>query len=162
MSEGLQRVSNDNPYSEAQFKTPRYHPGFPGRFADIEEAKDFRRTFQWVQHRTPPRRYRPAHAPAGPPRPRPRGDRAPAEKVLTAAYAARPDRFAGGPPKVAELPDEVWINRALPITSANAAGPAAARETEGSQTESESVSQSLAGSDAQLLSSCHLLAGHAA
>ena len=51
---GRPRVSNDNPYSEAQFKTVKYHPGFPGRFADIEEAKDFCRTFfQWynTEHR---------------------------------------------------------------------------------------------------------------
>ncbi|MDE0658607.1 MAG: integrase core domain-containing protein [Gammaproteobacteria bacterium] len=42
---GRPRVSNDNPYSEAQFKTVKYHPGFPGRFADIEEAKAFCRSF---------------------------------------------------------------------------------------------------------------------
>ena len=39
------RVSNDNPYSEAQFKTVKYHPGFPGRFSNIEEAKEFCRSF---------------------------------------------------------------------------------------------------------------------
>jgi putative transposase len=32
-------VSNDNPYSEAQFKTLKYRPGFPGRFASIEAAR---------------------------------------------------------------------------------------------------------------------------
>ncbi len=32
------RVSDDNPFSEAQFKTLKYHPGFPGRFADIAAA----------------------------------------------------------------------------------------------------------------------------
>ena len=36
---GRPRISNDNPYSEAQFKTVKYHPGFPGRFPNIEEAK---------------------------------------------------------------------------------------------------------------------------
>ena len=46
MCVGRPRVSNDNPYSEAHFKTIKYHPGFPGRL---------------VQHRTPPRRHRPAH-----------------------------------------------------------------------------------------------------
>ena len=49
------RVSNDNPYSEAHFKTVKYHPGFPGRSA--------------------------ACAPAGPPRPRRRSDRPAAERV---------------------------------------------------------------------------------
>jgi len=43
------------------------------------------------------------------------------QNVLAAAYAARPDRFVGGPPKATELPAEVWINRALPVTSANGA-----------------------------------------
>ena len=77
---GRPRVSNDNPYSEAQFKPVKYHPGFPGRFADIEEAKDFcREFFHWYNTEHPPRRHRPAHAPAGPPRPRPRGDRAQTE-----------------------------------------------------------------------------------
>ncbi len=126
------RVSNDNPYSEAQFKTVKYHPGFPGRFADIEEAKDFCRTFfQWynTEHRhggiglLTPRQVHLGRAPEV---------IAHRQNVLAAAYAARPDRFVGGPPRAAELPDEVWINRALPITSANAAGPAAGGEMEGS------------------------------
>ena len=41
--------------------------------------------------------------------------------MLASAYAARPDRFVGGPPTAAELPDEVWINRALPVTPVNGA-----------------------------------------
>ena len=32
------QVSDDNPFSEAQFKTLKYHPGFPGRFEDITAA----------------------------------------------------------------------------------------------------------------------------
>ena len=51
---GRARASNDNPYSEAHFKTVKYHPGFPGRFADVEDAKDFRRRFlHWynTEHR---------------------------------------------------------------------------------------------------------------
>ena len=46
------------------------------------------------------------------------------QQVLAAAYAARPDRFAKRPPKLAKLPAEAWINRALPVTSANGAKPA--------------------------------------
>ena len=38
-------------------------------------------------------------------------------RVLAAAYAARPDRFVGSPPKATELPAEVWINRALPVAA---------------------------------------------
>ena len=121
---GRPRVSNDNPYSEAQFKTVKYHPGFPGRFADIEEAKDFCRTFfQWynTEHRhggigllTPQQVHLGRAAEVIEHR----------QNVLAAAYAARPDRFVGGPPKATELPAEVWINRALPVTSANGAEPA--------------------------------------
>ena len=55
-------VSNDNPYSEAQFKTLKYRPGFPRRFASIEAARahcqDF---FCWYNNAAPPRRPRPAH-----------------------------------------------------------------------------------------------------
>ena len=39
------QVSDDNPFSEAQFKTLKYHPGFPGRFADITAAIEFCRSF---------------------------------------------------------------------------------------------------------------------
>ena len=39
------QVSDDNPFSEAQFKTLKYHPGFPGRFPDIAAATDFCRSF---------------------------------------------------------------------------------------------------------------------
>ena len=45
------RVSDDNPFSEAQFKTLKYHPGFPGRFDDIQAATAFCRTFfHWYNH----------------------------------------------------------------------------------------------------------------
>ena len=88
---GRPRVSNDNPYSEVQFKTIKYHPGFPSRFGCIEDAKDFCRTFfQWynTEHRhggisllTPQQVY---------------FGRAPKvienrRQVLATAYVARPD-----------------------------------------------------------------------
>ena len=53
---GRPRVSNDNPYSEAHFKTVKYHPGFPGRFGCIEEAKDFCRKSSSGKHRAPAER----------------------------------------------------------------------------------------------------------
>ena len=53
------------------------------------------------------------------------------KKVLAAAYAARPDRFVGGPaPTAAELSAEVWINRALPVSEVDDTGPADGRTTE--------------------------------
>ena len=39
------QVSDDNPFSEAQFKTLKYHPGFPGRFRGIDHATAFCRSF---------------------------------------------------------------------------------------------------------------------
>ncbi|WP_405136443.1 transposase [Nocardia sp. NBC_01388] len=55
-------VSNDNPYSEAGFKTLKYCPAFPERFASIAEAKwVLRQVLSLLQHPTPPQRYRPAH-----------------------------------------------------------------------------------------------------
>ena len=108
------RVSNDNPYSEAHFKTVKYHPGFPGRFGDIEEARDFCRDFfKWynTEHRhggiglLTPEQVHLGRAPEVIEHRR---------KVLAAAYAARPDRFVGGPPRAAELPAEVWIKPRTP------------------------------------------------
>jgi putative transposase len=44
-------VSNDNPYSEAAFKTVKYHPTFPQRFGSIQDARAFCETFfTWYNH----------------------------------------------------------------------------------------------------------------
>ena len=48
------QVSDDNPFSEAQFKTLKYHPSFPGQFGDQGQAKTFCRSFfRWynAEHR---------------------------------------------------------------------------------------------------------------
>jgi len=46
-------VSNDNPYSEAQFKTLKYRPGFPDRFGSIEDARAFCQDFfAWYRRST--------------------------------------------------------------------------------------------------------------
>ena len=56
------QVSDDNPFSEAQFKTLKYHPGFPGRFEDITAAIAFCRSFfPWYNTELPPCRDRDAH-----------------------------------------------------------------------------------------------------
>jgi len=45
---GRPQVSDDNPYSESQFKTLKYHPTFPDRFDSFEEAREFmRKFFHW-------------------------------------------------------------------------------------------------------------------
>jgi transposase InsO family protein len=63
--------SNDNPYSEAQFKTLKYRPEFPARFGSIEDGRAFcLRFFPLVQPRAPPLRYRIPYAGRRPLRPR--------------------------------------------------------------------------------------------
>ncbi len=104
-------VSNDNPFSESQFKTMKYRPDFPERFGSIEHARshcgDF---FPWYNndHR---------HGGLGLLTPHDvHYGRAVArlearDVVLAAAFAARPERFPGGHPSAGVVPSEVWINK---------------------------------------------------
>ena len=102
-------VSNDNPYSEAAFKTLKYRPTFPARFGSLEDARAFCATFfTWynTQHRHAGiGLLTPADVHAG------RAPEITAARAVTldAAYAANPSRFAGRPtpPK---LPTVAWIN----------------------------------------------------
>ena len=103
-------VSNDNPYSEAQFKTLKYRPDFPERFGSLEDARahstDF---FRWynTEHR---------HSSLGLHTPHDvhfglaEAKRAARAVVLAAAYAATPNRFVRRPPTPALLPTAAWIN----------------------------------------------------
>jgi len=103
-------VSNDNPFSESQFKTLKYRPEFPGRFAGFESGLDFcHRFFAWHNHEHHHwglGLLTPAVVHFG------RADRVLAgrQAVLTAAYAAHPERFVAKPPSPIPLPREVWIN----------------------------------------------------
>ena len=103
-------VSNDNPYSEAQFKTLKYRPAFPARFASIEAARAHcQEFFPWYNndHRHGGLGLHTAadvhhgHAPAV---------RAARAQVLDAAYLAHPERFVTKPPAPPELPGTSWIN----------------------------------------------------
>ena len=103
-------VSNDNPYSEAQFKTLKYRPGFPARFGSIEDARAFcREFFGWynTEHRhSGIGLMTPATVHAG------RAPEVHAARAITLgeAYAAHPERFVRRPPTPPELPTAVWIN----------------------------------------------------
>jgi len=104
-------VSNDNPYSEAGFKTLKYRPTFPARFGSIEDARAFCTDFfVWYngEHRhSGIAMYTPADVHHG--RTVELGQvRA---DVLAGAYAAHPERFVRGPSTPASVPAEVWINR---------------------------------------------------
>ena len=114
---GRPRVSDDNPFSEANFKTLKYHPDFPGRFADIHAATGLCRTFfRWYndEHR---------HggiamlAPADVHYGRAEAMIAQRDRTLLQAWARHPERFVGGKPKPQALPREVWINRPVEETS---------------------------------------------
>jgi putative transposase len=103
-------VSDDNPYSEAQFKTLKYQPDYPGRFAGEMHARGWLEPFfDWHnddhQH-SGLALFTPAEVFFG---------RVPAvhavrQAALDAAYALHPNRFPNGPPKAALPPAEVHIN----------------------------------------------------
>jgi putative transposase len=108
--------SNDNPYSEAQFKTLKYRPEFPERFGSIEDGRAFcRRFFQWYNHE---------HRHSG------IGFHTPADvhfghaglaqlertRVLQVAYAAHPERFVRQAPVPPSLPGPAWINKPVEVS----------------------------------------------
>lgn len=107
------RTSDDNPFSESQFKTMKYRPDYPGKFEAIEAAKVWaRRFFQW---------YNEEHYHSGlsllTPQMVHEGQSeqvcAQRQLVLNDAFAQHPGRFKGGQPVVATEPETVWINRPL-------------------------------------------------
>ena len=104
-------VSDDNPYSESQFRTLKYRPDFPDRFGCLPDARAFcQQFFAW---------YNDEHRHSG------LGLLTPAmvhfgqalnvlaqrQIVLDAAYLAHPERFVRRPPTTLPLPLEVWINK---------------------------------------------------
>lgn len=104
-------VSNDNPFSEAQFKTLKYRPDFPGRFGSIEDARRHcHGFFGWYndEHRhTGLALHTPADVHYG----LAEAIRDKRAGVLDAAYAAHPERFVRKPPKPPKIPEASWINR---------------------------------------------------
>ena len=108
--EGIPQVSDDNPYSESQFKTLKYSPGFPERFGSIEDARSFCRIyFHWYNHE---HRHSgigmmtPASVHEG----RAEAVYAARQAVLDKAFEAHPERFPKGHPKPPALPGPAWIN----------------------------------------------------
>ena len=106
-------VSDDNPYSESQFRTLKYRPDFPDRFGCLQDSRAFcQQFFRW---------YNEEHRHSG------LGLLTPAmvhfgqaetilarrQAVLDLAYQAHPDRFVRKPPRPLPLPSAVWINRPL-------------------------------------------------
>jgi putative transposase len=104
------RVSNDNAFSESQFKTLKYAPGYPGRFADGADARAWTRGFvEHYSHHRPHEGialFTPADVFFG------RVDEIAAvrQQALDQHYAAFPQRYINGPPVVALPPSSVHIN----------------------------------------------------
>jgi putative transposase len=103
-------VSNDNPYSEAQFKTLKYRPYFPARFTSVEHARAHcQEFFRWYndQHRHSGLGLHTAadvhHGHAA-------TVRAARAEVLAAAYRHHPERFVSKPPSPPALPTGSAIN----------------------------------------------------
>ena len=103
-------VSNDNPFSEAHFKTLKYRPDFPERFGCIEDSRahcrDFFDWYNLEHHHTGVGLFTPYDVHHGLAASR-RTERA---VVLAAAHAAHPERFVNGAPVPLALPTEVWFN----------------------------------------------------
>jgi putative transposase len=104
-------VSNDNPFSEAGFKTLKYRPDFPERFGCIEDARaycvDFFAWYNGEHHHSGIGLNTPNDVHYGRAQQR-REDRA---RVLVAAHVAHPERFVRGVPQAPRLPTAVWINK---------------------------------------------------
>ena len=111
-------VSNDNPYSEAQFKTLKYHWTFPERFGSLEDARQYlREFFRWYndEHRhSGLAMMTPADVHAGRADDRWRQRK----QTLLAAYERHPERFVRGEPSPRQVPEEVWINKPKELAAA--------------------------------------------
>ena len=95
---GRPHVSNDNPYSEAAFKTLKYGPAFPDRFGSLADARAFAGSF--IEHYNHEHRHSGIgyHTPASVHFGTAGLVREGRARVLDAAYAAHPERFVNKPP----------------------------------------------------------------
>jgi len=107
-------VSNDNPYSESQFKTMKYRPSYPDRFGSIQDARAWARLFfHWYNHQhyhTGLALLTPATVHYG----QAQAVLERRQETLRAAYVAHPERFVRGVPRPPSLPTAVWINEPSP------------------------------------------------
>ena len=103
-------TSNDNPYSEAQFKTLKYRPEFPERFGSLQDGRGFCRTFfGWYNtehHHSGIGMMTPAAVHYGQ-APRIIAAR---QQTLDTAFALHPERFVSNPPLHQHVPLQAWIN----------------------------------------------------
>ena len=103
-------VSNDNPYSEAAFKTLKYCPAFPDRFGSIEDARAF--CAEFFEHYNHIHRHSGIglHTPASVHYGTADEIRTQRQATLSAAFAVNPIRFRHRPPTAPRIPKVAWIN----------------------------------------------------
>jgi len=105
-------VSNDNPYSEAQFKTTKYRPDFPKTFNNIEHARSFlggcRAIYNDEHHHSGLEMHTPADVHFGRAAQRTQDSRC---STRLKAFESRPERFPHGRPLAKLPPSAVWINK---------------------------------------------------
>lgn len=152
-------TSDDNPFSEAQFKTTKYHPSFPERFGSLEDARTWARPFfAWYNHDhhhtgigllTPATVHHGLSVTVTATR----------QTALDAAYTAHPERFVRGRPQPPALPPAVWINP--PALTPATAGPSVAPTPDAAgPSRGEAAERSLDGpaADGQPALSAHAVA----
>lgn len=104
-------TSNDNPYSESQFRTLKYRPDFPQTFGSLADARAFcQRFFRWynTEHRHCGIAW---HTPHNVHYGQADDIHAVRADVLTAAYTRNPERFVRKHPTPTAIPEAVWINK---------------------------------------------------
>ena len=103
-------MSNDNPFSESQFKTQKYQPDYPGRFTDISHARRWCESyFDWYNvehHHSGLAGFTPQQVVTGCYREVARQK----QRALDDRYARHPERFVHGRPAVPMPPETVAIN----------------------------------------------------
>lgn len=103
------RTSNDNPYSESQFKTMKYTPTYPERFASIGEARGWMNAFTYWYNNVHRHSGIGLHTPISVHNGTAQIIRDQRQQVLDAAYAARPERFSKRP-QPPRIPQKATIN----------------------------------------------------
>jgi len=142
------QVSDDNPFSEAQFKTLKYQPDYPDRFASLDQARSFNgEFFDWYnsEHRHGGIGYlTPRQVHAG------LAEVATAKRaaVLAAAHVRHPERFVRGLPTPPAMPTAVWINKPT-SSSSSPSCPAASAPVALAGTDQRSSAGGVKGEAAQ-------------
>ena len=102
-------VSDDNPFSESQFKTMKYRPDFPARFGSIEDARALSSVLPLLQHRAPPLGYR-YMTPHSVHHGQAQAMLVQRQATPDAAFLAHSNRFKNTNPQHHALPTTAWIN----------------------------------------------------